>query len=470
MLETYSLEFDDESKLFAPKTPFAMDSPTLFHLETCPALKLGKCSKKNRGTHSTEKDHSDEVYFLLEPNSKEKMTCTCNKTVNINDLHLTDYKKKECKTSPSAASTSDGDASSIVPSEGFDDEDYEISDIEKDCVAELDKVRAQVLKRFKFKDSYDQFCLPNDFASKVVAHAHLSSTEKTEVDKNMEVNTIDDSSSENSATESERRIKSKENGDYKYNSKLFDMKPNSKFQECNSSSSDPDSISFVKSYKTPENSVCKPQLSKRDIGYCSDNPPRISPLFVISQNYHPSQRPNISDPHSHYFSEEDNDTHAHNRMKQPPTYNQAIIDIERMSDRNEVAESEEMYDQLLLMEKQLGVQLDDSLDSDLNARTLPSNYRLPHSKNSSDTGYISDIQVRDKYSHREKSARCAQLLNEFKSSKPEDLQLMGETLDSPDVTNNSILDDMITELSKVPPILKRSNSTCSNSTHNEWLV
>ena len=140
-------------------------------------------------------------------------------------------------------------------------------------------------------------------------------------------------------------------------------------------------------------------------------------------------------------------------------------------------------DKLILMEQQLGVQLSDSLDSQINmpvphhslSTTLPGKYRQPHSKNSSDTGYISDVPLGSdattRYSNREKSVRCAQLLTEFRSSKPDGMQLLDSSEhysdhhSSHNNTSNSMEDDS-TELTTL-----RTHSSASNATpHNEWLV
>lgn len=444
------MEFDDEPKL---SSEVAADIPTIFHLSTCPALNLGKCSEKK----ANEGDIND-VYFLLEPKEDEVKVCSCRNLINVYDTIEKENARKHSYKAPSSTASfiSEGEVSSIGPSEDFDnDEDYEISDTEKDYVTELDKVKVQVLKRFKLKDSYDQFCESNKTE---LSCSRIPNAENTEVDTYMGKSCINDDSSENSATESERRMQSKSIGSFNSNSGFFEIKSKSKVEECCSSSSDPDSIRFDSNYQYDY----KHTRSSHHTCYFDENPSRISPLFIDAHNY-PNQKKDLSQ----YFSD-DNNTICY-RTKQPPTYNQAIIDIERVCNRKEIANSEEMYNNLLRMEKQLGVQLGGSLESELNSSTLPSNYRVPHSKNSSDTGYISDVQTnsgRERYGNREKSVRCAQLLNEFKSSKPEDLQLLDNNF-SPD---NCSLHDMITNLPTITPILKRTNSNSSSSTHNEWLV
>ena len=99
------MEFDDECKLFAPKatalpflakpSPYTVktttpDSPALFHLPLCPALQLGKCSKRNGdsgldngGVRHSDVRNTDDVYFLLEAHPKERATCTCGDVTHV---------------------------------------------------------------------------------------------------------------------------------------------------------------------------------------------------------------------------------------------------------------------------------------------------------------------------------------------------------------------------------------------------
>ncbi|XP_057301269.1 protein turtle homolog A-like isoform X3 [Hydractinia symbiolongicarpus] len=501
-IEHQSIDSTDNGSLLSPKFG-NNDSPRRFHLRACPALKLGTYNQPNMSNGSTK----DDVFVLLEPNENEKRVCTCNKkymTLDSRDQKTKREKRKEKKglykstSSPSVLLMSDIDGSSIDPSELLDEEDYDISDIEKDDVVELNddkKQRYPALNRKNFKDSYDQFCRDGIDGSR----RRLSSNEKTEVDKNMDtglvgIKDIHDASSENSATESDRMPSPKIKTDL-INDKTYDGK-SSGFGDGSNSTSDSESIHQEIMDKPTllrpnyhgyagHNGYISDSGYRRDGGYASDISTRSSPLDYVGRHKYlpPSQRHNLNyskPPQVQYYSEDEGTRHGtfvSPRPVAPPSYNQAMVDIERMSEKNEVTDSEDMFDNLLEMERQLGITLDDSLDSDLNVKTMlpprpysnPKNYGL-------DTGYMSDAPVvlgKNRYSDREKSARCAQLLNEFKSNKRTEITEEEEEEEMPVLPPTdrcrSVIDS-VTEEPRVPPVLRRSNSVGSSSVYKEWLV
>jgi len=457
-LEHNTFEDTDGKKLLAPG--FHQDSPRRFHFRTCPALKLGKFSN-----HAGSGSENEDVHVLLEPNKDEQNLCTCNRkyfTLNSHDVKKLKKNKKEKKgllrsnSSPSVLLTSDIDASSIDPSELLDEEDYDLSDIEKDNVADLKTEKVATLNRSNFKDSYDQFCKPDD------PRRRISSNDKPEADKHFEKDPHD-ISSENSATESERPCTPND-------VKSYDGK-SSGFGDGSNSTSDSESVSqdmhkplLLKpsAYKLK---FVNDLTSKRDMGYVSDVSTRSSPLDYVN-------RPKYAPPslrHKKYHSEDEA-----TQPRAPPSYKQAINDIERMSDKmsdkNDITDSEDLYDHLLEMERQLGVQLDDSVESDLNeVPSVPMRRYNP----TAESGYMSDIGG-TRYSDREKSERCAQLLNEFKSSRGtrtnNNNELEEGPVKPPTLRCQSVLDSVITEEPRVPPVLRRSNSAGSSSIYKEWLV
>ena len=456
-MEAKSLEAVEQKRLLEA----GLDSPRKFHFRTCPALKLGKFTNYD--------SKNEDVHALLEPHAKEELVCTCNKkylTLNPEDVRNIKQDKKglfKSSSSPNVFVTSDNEKSSLIdPSELLDEEQYDISDCEKDEISDLKN--KSTLNRSKFKDSYDQFCKPNGVKSR------LSSTnsDKAEVDKNL----VDghDNLSENSATESECPLTSR------------DAKPGDKssgYGDGSNTTSDSESIQDKPgSLKpSPYNGPKYPsEYSKRDMGYVSDVSTRSSPLDHIKHKSQHPMRHKLGQ--KNYFSDDEYD-----RPRAPPSYKQAIDDIERMSEINEITDSEDMYDQLIEMEKQLGVQLDDSLESDINSQglsSLPPSMRdsfrnnIPGNYNNTESGYMSDIGFnRDRYSDREKSERCAKLLNEFKSSRnARNSPVSSDTevpMVSPTVRCKSVMDN-IAEEPRIPPVLRRSNSAGSSSVYNEWLV
>jgi len=502
------------------------ESPRRYHLRTCPALKLGEYSN-NGNSHSGKS--KDPVYFLLQRYEEEKEMCSCSgiryMTLNTHEQKAKREKKRSQKktgsragsngglyksnSSPSLLLTSDN-GSSIDPSELLDEEDYDLSDNEKDDVGELQTTeRYPTLKRQKFKDSYDQFC--RDGSTSKDSRNRLSSDEKTEVDKNImelengdivNLKDVNDVSSENSATESERIMEKEENRRSK----------SSGFGDGSNSTSDSESIQELKNrpilarlppytngYHTDTNIQRPPH---RDYGYASDISTRSSPLDykgIRANRYHPSpshsqrlgSRPGY-DTVPNYYSE-DSESVRSLRPMQPPPYTQALHDMDRFSEKNDVTDSEEMYDHLLDMGRQLGVTLDDSIEMDLNTKGIvppptrsysnPRAFPPPQTHGGLEAGYMTDNSIgKDRYTDREKSERCAQLLNEFKSSKSRNTINNTDTdnydddegelpVQPPTLRSRSVMGN-VTEFEepRVPPVLRRSNSAGSSGVYKEWLV
>ena len=542
------------------------DSPRRYHLKTCPALKLGEYTdgtdSKNGGGRINNKD---PVFFLLQRYEEEKELCTCSNmrymTLNTHEQQKAKREKKRQKkmksnsvngsiyksnSSPSLLLTSSENESVIDPNELLDEEDYDLSDTEKDAVAELNTMNTiekyPTLKRQKFKDSYDQFC--RDGSSSKDPRQRLSSEEKTEVDKHhhnhnfINMKDVNDVSSENSATESERVITppkmmmSDRDGDMSDRGGSNRRSKSSGFGDGSNSTSDSESLHHHDLNKSQHHPMMQPPLSggrlppytngyltdtglhhqqRRDHGYGSDFSTRSSPLDYNKKGRYqqpppPSQQqrsryePQMS---NNYFSEDESVRSGHSsglRPVQPPPYTQALHDIERLSEKNDVTDSEDMYDHLLDMGRQLGVSLDDSIESDLNMKGMapppPRSYSNPRPYpppsngglgGGIESGYITDnsISGKDRYTDREKSERCAQLLNEFKSSKSRNtINNNTDTehdyedelpVDPPTLRSRSVMGHTTTAASdleepRVPPVLRRSNSAGSSGVFKEWLV
>ena len=482
------------------------DSPKHFHLRTCPALKLGQYSTNGNVMNGSNKD---QVYILLQRYEEEKELCTCNKrylTLDSRDQKTKRDKKKgiyKSNSSPDIMLTSDMDGSSIDPSDLLDEERYDLSDDDKDVVGELNNpVRYPTLNRQNFKDSYDQFC--RDGSTSKDGRHRLSSEEKTEADKNLDQHDgmmsmkENDLSSENSATESERVLTPKGKELLENNRRSFDGK-SSGYGEGSNSTSDSESVHDLKkpsSARNPPYSMgyVSDTGARRDYGYASDISTRSSPLDYKGRPRYqpPSQRHRIGgyEPMpGHYFSEDESvrSGNSSSRPVQPPPYNIALHDIERLSEKNDITDSEEMYDHLLDMGRQLGVTLDDSIESDLNNKVMmppPRSYSNPRAfpppPPAVESGYMTDTSLggKDRYTDREKSERCAQLLNEFKSSTRNNMS--GDDYNEnddeetpvqpPTLRSRSVMDNMTFEEPQGPPALKRSNSTGASGVYKEWLV
>ncbi|XP_066920078.1 uncharacterized protein [Clytia hemisphaerica] len=506
----------DEVKLLHDE----QDSPRRFHLKTCPALKLGEYTNNGGDIKGKSKD---PVYFLLQRYEEEKEMCTCSTmrymTLNSHEQKVKRDKKRHQKkagsnggmhranSSPSLLLTSEN-GSSIDPSELLDEEDYDLSDNEKDAVGDLNTEKYPTLKRQKFKDSYDQFC--RDGTTTKDGRRRLSSEEKTEADKNLVIlgngevvnlKDVNDVSSENSATESERVLTPKMMMEVNDNRRS----KSSGFGDGSNSTSDSESIQEL---KNPMSGRLPPYtngyltdtgiLKRPDHGYASDFSTRSSPLDYKKRGgrYQPPapqqhSRINGYEPPNHYYSEDESVRSGHSGLRpiQPPPYTQALHDIERLSEKNDVTDSEDLYDHLLDMGRKLGVTLDDSIESDLNTKgmTLPpprsySNPRAYPPPTGVESGYMTDTSVgKDRYTDREKSERCAQLLNEFKSSKSRNT-INNNTdsennyedelpVDPPTLRSRSVMGN-VTEFEepRVPPVLRRSNSAGSSGVYKEWLV
>lgn len=494
----------DDTKLLSD-----YDSPKHYHLRTCPALKLGQYSTNGTVANGSGNKDKDQVYILLQQYKEEKELCTCNKrylTLNSRDQKTKRDKKKgiyKSNSSPSILLTSDhedNEGSSIDRTDLLDDEDYDLSDNEKDEVGELNKDRYPTLNRQNFKDSYDQFC--RDGSTSKDSRTRLSSEEKTEADKNLEGRDggkdINDLSSENSATESERI--SPKDPDMVGNRRSFDGK-SSGYGEGSNSTSDSESIQELKKPVSARNLYSMGYVSdtgaRRDYGYASDISTRSSPLDYKGRPRYqpPSQRlaPRMGgyEPPmgGHYFSEDESVRSSHSgvRPMQPPPYTQALHDIERLSEKNDITDSEEMYDQLLDMGRQLGVSLDDSIESDINTKHMlppPRSFSNPRAfppPPTIESGYMTDTSMggKDRYTDREKSERCAQLLNEFKSTRSNMNGLADDShfnedeetpVEPPSIRSRSVMDDMTFEEPRLPPVLRRSNSAGASGVYKEWLV
>ena len=551
---------DDETDKVKLLSSLEHDSPRRYHLRTCPALKLGEYTDgADTKSGSGRISNKDPVYFLLQRYEEEKELCTCSNmrymTLNTHEQQKAKREKKrqqkktksnsvngsiyKSNSSPSLLLTSENDSSVIDPSELLDEEDYDLSDTEKDAVAELNTMHTiekyPTLKRQKFKDSYDQFC--RDGSSSKDPRQRLSSEEKTEVDKHhnfVNMKDVNDVSSENSATESERVITPPkmisggyEGGDMSDRGGNNRRSKSSGFGDGSNSTSDSESLHHHDLNKGQHHpSHMPPPMSggllppytngymtdtglhqhhqRRDHGYGSDFSTRSSPLDYKKGRYQqpPSTQRSRYEPQmsNNYYSEDESVRSGHSsalRPVQPPPYTQALHDIERLSEKNDVTDSEDMYDHLLDMGRQLGVSLDDSIESDLNMKGMapPRSYSNPRaypppSSNGVvggglESGYMTDNSVggKDRYTDREKSERCAQLLNEFKSSKSrntinnntdtehdyeDELPVEPPILRSRSVMGHNTAAD--SEEPRLPPVLRRSNSAGSSGVFKEWLV
>lgn len=494
-IDRNSLELRDNLNLLTGENK---DMPTRYHFSHCPALKLGESS------HPTDSSQPDDVFVLLQPNSGERAACTCSKKyVTQEQLKLNDKKRSLYKSSslPSVLFTSDADISSVDPS--VDGRDFSVSDNKKDGSHTLDKDAISRLQRGGlFRDSYDKFCRsgsnsksPSRAPSTTLPGAEKRSlTQLPETDTSstatpvvqngnilrhvgVGVGMLDDD--ESPETKSNKSIDGKSSG----------------FGDGDSSTSDPDSIEldrFV--HEPPQHQDAAAQLllasiTKKDTGYFSDVPTRISPLFINNQKFHPLSQHrlnNTKSAHAGYFSEDETATRQPYRPL-PPSYNQAIIDIERMTDECPgITDSEVMCNKLIEMQKQMGIKLDDSIENNLDKITMappPPPPTLSRFQNPFlDSGYMSDVSstLKTRYSNKEKNERCAQLLNEFKIYRkpvsPVDFTegILEEDLPPPGSTPKHIVGRSISAmedhiLEEHEPQLKRSNSTNSNL-FNEWLV
>ena len=431
-------------------------SPRHFHLLTCPALNLGRTNENHNGIRNDK--NGDVAHALLEPNHDEKRLCTCSKsyvTLDRRDQVPKRDKKKtlyKSNSSPSILITSDLDDSTIDP---LEDEEYEISDIDKDKLTELNQDRFHSLKRSNFKDSYDQFCRgESETTSRNNANHRKVSTENhfdnlSDVSENQKFHSIKESS----------RTGVKSSG----------------FGDGSNSTSDSESVDKVLLPFKSRN-LGSSKVSTPDVGYASDVSARSTAFDyngrVIYQP--PSQRHKYGYNRPYMDTLSDDERHIDDRPAMPPSYSEAIQVIERLSEKNDITDSEEMYDHLLQMERQLG--LDDSIDSDLNSKSIfspPISRTLGNMRSgyTSDTGLMPNGYPKDIYSDREKNERCKQLLNEFKSNRStcsDSSNRTNSTVLPPYERSHSAMDNMVEE--PLPPTLMRSNSIGSNSVYKEWLV
>ena len=184
------------------------------------------------------------------------------------------------------------------------------------------------------------------------------------------------------------------------------------------------------------------------------------------------------------------------RPKQPPSYTQAVVDIERMSERSDKT-TESEFDYLVEMERQLGVRISDTDDNNVNPWTqrryrhsVPRNYfsdsgaTTPHSDTYVNPEVSPSLSQQEKWNNRlteqEKTQRCNQLLEEFKTSRknqegggssllrgggsPSHVLGQREGLCSPSQLDFKVMGDVI------PEETTRRRRGSSSSTVNEWLV
>ena len=133
-------------------------------------------------------------------------------------------------------------------------------------------------------------------------------------------------------------------------------------------------------------------------------------------------------------------------------------------------DNRDLFQSIVRMQKELGVELDDSWDNlseDTNL-SLVCNTQTPFYRD----GYTSDVpsSFTDKvssYNDREKSRRCAELLQEFKRNKTN--STLPRT--NPVKRSQSAVSDYLRSKPMAPPF-QRSNSVCEEETtvFNEWLV
>ncbi|XP_065056206.1 protein turtle-like [Rhopilema esculentum] len=152
-----------------------------------------------------------------------------------------------------------------------------------------------------------------------------------------------------------------------------------------------------------------------------------------------------------------------------PIYNSLRKD--RYQNHRLSMDNEDLFQSIMKMQKQLGVEIDDSwenLSEDTNL-SLVGNTQTPFYRD----GYTSDVpsSFTDKvssYTEREKTRRCAELLEELKRNK-------GSTSSLPRTSNlkrsQSAVSDYLRSKPVLPPI-QRSNSVCEEETtvYHEWLV
>lgn len=480
-------------------------------MRTCPALQLGKSTTNNNGAVTGDgKQQGDDVFILIEPNPREKLVCTCNKkyfTLGGQQKKSSSKKNKvlyKSSSSPSILLASETDEGAIDTTELLCDEEFDVSELEEDAVAELDSTRIPQLERSAFKDSYDPFCRSESIEASLGKNLR-SGAVTLEPKASPDLTAKDPEVSSSGTVESDRSL----------GTNLLKREPHR-----DSKSSDEKSSGYSEGIPCPNvssnnfenfNPITRfvPLTSRSDIGYYSDASSRLSPLEFMNNKYHPSAVPHQQQPPkpnhkyatinghnaANYFSEDEAIVHTINhRPSMPPSYTQAIVDIERMSEKSEHTDidSEKSFDHLLEMERQLGVRLisDSDADSDLTTRSLmTSRYRHSIPRNYfSDTGYQSDVPTstwKDKYSNREKTLRCNQLLEEFKTSRKNIINGNGGEKTSPNsglggpVVGNggedsrplsptsrpySLVDNVIPE----EEVVKRKLSTSSN--YNEWLV
>lgn len=204
-----------------------------------------------------------------------------------------------------------------------------------------------------------------------------------------------------------------------------------------------------------------PLAAKHDIGYHSD---------ISSYDVFPSKQGKVRysmGQNLEFFSEDEAILHSSPcRPKNPPSYTQAVVDIERMSDRSEKTDCSDIsFDYLLEMERQLGVQISDSKEKLCTKPFLQSRYRHSMPRNYfSEMGYTSDNNCRDKYSSREKKNRCNQLLEEFRLARQRQSGLEQEVPCSPTNFHFNVVNTVIPEEGT-----NKWTTSCS-STLDEWLV
>lgn len=157
------------------------------------------------------------------------------------------------------------------------------------------------------------------------------------------------------------------------------------------------------------------------------------------------------------------------------TYGRPIFDSSnkgQYDQRRYSQDNEDLFRSIVRMQKQLGVELEDSWDNlseDTNLSVLCSS-QTPFYRD----GYASDVpsSFTDKinaYSEREKNRRCEELLKELKLNKSTSSTLPRTT--RPVKRTQSAVGDYTRGQPLVPPFM-RSNSACEEETtvYHEWLV
>ena len=145
---------------------------------------------------------------------------------------------------------------------------------------------------------------------------------------------------------------------------------------------------------------------------------------------------------------------------------------EKYENHRNSMDNQDLFQSIMRMQKELGVELDDSwenLSEDTNL-SLVCNTQTPFYRD----GYTSDVpsSFTDKvsaYNDREKSRRCAQLLQELKRNKSSSNSTLPRT--NPVKRSQSSVSDYLRSKPIVPPF-PRSNSVCEEETtvFHEWLV